>query len=93
MGYHPLVFCDVCIPLVFASLNNVPGWLAYPTTAPELIGGVMLISGIKTKYVSVALTPVIIGTIVLVHSAKGWLFTNEGGGREFPLFLIIALIT
>ncbi len=53
----------------------------------------MLISDIKTKYVSVALTPVIIGTIVLVHSAKGWLFTNEGGGREFPLFLIIALIT
>ena len=75
----------------FASLG-VPGWFAYPTMAIELIGGVMLVLGIKTRLVSVALIPVLIGTIVLVHGAKGWLFTNEGGGWEYPLFLIAALI-
>ena len=76
----------------FASLG-IPGWFAYPTMALELIGGAMLILGIKTRHVSMALIPIIIGTIVLVHGAKGWLFTNEGGGWEFPLFIIVALIT
>jgi len=76
----------------FASLG-VPGWFAYPTMAIELIGGVMLVLGMKTKFVSVALIPVLIGTIVLVHGAKGWLFTNEGGGWEYPMFLIVALIS
>lgn len=76
----------------FASLG-VPGWLAYPTMAAELIGGVMLISGIKTRWVSLILIPDLIGAIVLVHGANGWLFTNKGGGWEYPLFLIIASLT
>ncbi|OUR63580.1 LysR family transcriptional regulator [Colwellia sp. 39_35_sub15_T18] len=75
----------------FASLG-VPGWFAYPTMAIELIGGAMLILGIKTRPVSLALIPVLVGAMVLVHGAKGWLFTNEGGGWEYPLFLIAALI-
>jgi len=74
----------------FVSLG-IPGWLAYPTMAIELIGGVMLILGIKTKQISFALIPVLIGTIVLVHGARGWMFANEGGGWEYPLFLIAAL--
>ena len=32
----------------------------------------------------------LIGTIVLVHGANGWLFSNKGGGWEYPLFLIMA---
>jgi len=76
----------------FFSSLGIPGWLAYPTIAIELIGGVMLILGTKTKYISLALIPVLIGTIVLVHGANGWMFANEGGGWEYPLFLIIALI-
>ena len=75
----------------FASLG-IPGWLAYPTIAVELIGGAMLILGVKARWVSIALIPVLIGTISLVHGSKGWLFTNEGGGWEYPMFLIVALI-
>lgn len=75
----------------FASLG-VPGWFAYPTMAIELIGGAMLILGIKTRPASLALIPVLVGAMVLVHGAKGWSFTNEGGGWEYPLFLIAALI-
>jgi putative oxidoreductase len=33
-----------------------------------------------------------LGTIVLVHGAKGWPFVNEGGGWEFPAFWAVALI-
>lgn len=86
-----LVFTPAGTAGFFASLG-IPGWLAYPTIVIELIGGIMLISGIKTRLVSFALIPVIIGTIVLVHGTKGWLFSNEGGGWEFPLFLIVALV-
>jgi len=76
----------------FFSSLGVPGWLAYPTMAIELVGGVMLIFGIKTKTIALALIPVLVGTIVLVHGEKGWMFANEGGGWEYPLFLIMALI-
>ncbi|HEB82051.1 MAG TPA: DoxX family protein [Gammaproteobacteria bacterium] len=76
----------------FASLG-VPGWLAYPTMGAELIGGAMLVLGIQTRLVSLLLIPVLIGSIVLVHGGNGWLFANEGGGWEYPLFLIVAAIT
>jgi len=32
-----------------------------------------------------------LGTIVLVHGASGWLFTNDGGGWEFPALWAVAL--
>lgn len=75
----------------FASLG-VPGWFAYPDMAAELIGGVMLLAGIQSRIVALVLTPVLIGSIVLVHGANGWLFTNKGGGWEYPLFLTLASI-
>jgi len=73
----------------FASLG-VPGWFAYPTMGVELIGGILLVLGIQTRMVSLSLVPVLIATIVLVHGANGWLFTNANGGWEYPLFLIMA---
>ncbi|MDA8363782.1 MAG: hypothetical protein M0Z84_08185 [Gammaproteobacteria bacterium] len=34
-----------------------------------------------------------LGTIVLVHGANGWLFTNKRGGWEYPAFWMAGLIT
>ena len=34
----------------------------------------------------------LLGTIFLVHGANGWLFTNKGGGWEYPAFWAISLI-
>ncbi len=34
-----------------------------------------------------------LGTIVLVHGANGWLFTNKGGGWKYPAFWTMGLIT
>lgn len=75
----------------FASLG-VPGWLAYPTMGAELIGGVLLIAGIATRWVALALLPILIGAIVLVHGANGWMFAAKGGGWEYPLFLAAASV-
>jgi len=72
----------------FASLG-VPGWFAYPVMGAELIGGILLVAGIQTRMVAVALVPVLIGAIVLVHGANGWLYTNENGGWEYSAFLVM----
>lgn len=76
----------------FASLG-VPGWFAYPVMAAELAGGMMLVAGIQTRVVSLALIPILIGSIVLVHGGNGWLYTNEHGGWEYSAFLIAASLS
>ena len=84
-----LVFTPAGTAGFFASIG-VPGWFAYPTMGAELIGGILLVVGYQTRFVSLALIPVLIGSIVLVHGSSGWLFSSEGGGWEYPMFLIAA---
>jgi len=73
----------------FASLG-LPAFLAYATIAVEVGGGIALIAGVFTRYVSVAMIPILLGAVV-VHSGAGWTFSNEGGGWEFPAFWAVAL--
>ena len=75
----------------FESLG-VPGFLAYFTIAAEIGGGTLLFLGIGTRWVALALVPLILGTIVLVHGKAGWLFTNKDGGWEYPAFWIVGLL-
>ncbi len=74
----------------FFNAIGVPGFLAYVVIAAELAGAVLLIAGVKTRLVALALTPILLGTIILVHGGNGWGFANQGGGWEYPLFLIMA---
>lgn len=74
----------------FASLG-LPGPLAYLVFAMEAIGGALLILGVKTRWVSLALVPVLAGA-AWAHAGNGWLFTNAGGGWEYPVFLAIAAV-
>jgi putative oxidoreductase len=55
----------------------------------ELIGGLPLLAGIKTRYVAVGLASILLGAIVLVHAHNGWLFTDPNGGWEYPVFLVV----
>jgi putative oxidoreductase len=75
----------------FESLG-LPGFLAYPTIIAEVGGGAALILGVYTRPVSLALVPILIGSIIFAHADAGWLFSNEGGGWEFPAFWTIALV-
>jgi len=74
----------------FASLG-LPGILGYATFAAELVGGLLLIAGVKTRAVSIALVPVLIGA-TWAHAGNGWLFTSPNGGWEYPAFWTIALL-
>lgn len=72
----------------FESLG-LPAIVAYLTIIAEIGGGVALILGVATRLVSLAVLPVLLGAI-WAHSGAGWMFSNQGGGWEFPLFWAVA---
>ena len=74
----------------FESLG-LPAFTAYLTIAAEIIGGTALILGVQTRLVAVALLPVLLGA-TWVHAGNGWVFSAEGGGWEYPVFLAVAAV-
>ena len=71
----------------FASIG-LPASLAYVVFAAEAVGGVLLVLGLYTRWVSLALIPVLLGAL-WVHAGNGWVFNAPNGGWEYPLFLIV----
>ncbi|WP_243373000.1 DoxX family protein [Microvirga solisilvae] len=71
----------------FESLG-LPAFLAYVTFYAELIGGILLVLGVQTRWVSLALLPILAGAF-WVHAGNGWVFSGTGGGWEYPLYLIV----
>ena len=74
----------------FASLG-LPGVLGYMTFAFELAGGVLLVLGVKTRIVALALVPILLGA-TWAHFDNGWLFSAPNGGWEYPAFWTITLL-
>jgi putative oxidoreductase len=73
----------------FQSLG-LPALLAYVTIAAELLGGALLILGVRTRWVALALVPIMLGA-TWAHVGNGWLFSAPKGGWEYPAFWTIAL--
>lgn len=73
----------------FQSLG-LPGPLAYLVILAEFAGGIALILGVWTRWVSLALLPILLGAVV-AHAGNGYYFMNPNGGWEFPAFWAVAL--
>ncbi|MBR9867427.1 MAG: DoxX family protein [Oceanospirillales bacterium] len=86
-----LVFTPEGTAGFFSSLG-LPGFFGPVTMALEIAGGVALILGVYARWVAVVLIPVLLGAVILVHGANGWGFGNQGGGWEYPVFLIAASV-
>ena len=71
---------------------GLPGFLAYAVFAIEAVAGIALILGIKTRVFSALVIPVLLGA-TWAHSSSGWLFSNAGGGWEYPLLLVVMAFT
>ncbi|MFS8171713.1 DoxX family protein [Vreelandella titanicae] len=67
-------------------LPGLPGLLAYGVFLIEVLAGTGLIAGWHSRVWALAVIPVLLGA-TWVHAGNGWLFTNTGGGWEYPLFL------
>jgi putative oxidoreductase len=76
----------------FMQSLGLPAPLAYAVIAAELLGGIALITGFYARWVALALVPLLVGTIVTVHGAAGFFFTNPNGGWEYPAFWSVALV-
>jgi putative oxidoreductase len=74
----------------FASIGLPPA-LAYAVFAAEALGGALLLANVATGWVSLALVPVL-GGALWAHAGNGWVFSNAGGGWEYPLFLIVVSV-
>lgn len=81
------------LPTTAAYLGAVglPGWLAYLTFAVEVVGGTMLVLGVKARLAAAALAPFMLGALS-VHFPNGWLLTAPNGGWEYPAYLIVLCV-
>lgn len=74
----------------FGSLGFPPVFGAIVALA-ETAAGIALILGVWTRAVSLLTLPILIGA-TLQHTGNGWVFSNAGGGWEFPLFWIAIML-
>ncbi|WP_198368638.1 DoxX family protein [Roseomonas rosulenta] len=75
----------------FGSIG-LPPWFAYVIFAAEAVGGVLLVLGVQTRWVALALAPVLAGA-TWAHAGNGWMFGYPNGGWEYPLYLtVLALV-
>jgi putative oxidoreductase len=71
----------------FESLG-LPSIAAYMTIFGELAAGTAILLGLYTPLAALLSLPILIGAVV-VHAANGWVFSNQGGGWEHPLLLVV----
>ena len=69
----------------FASLG-LPAASAYAVFAIEAMAGIALVLGYRVQIAAAAVVPVLLGA-AWANWSNGWLFTNNGGGWEYPVFL------
>jgi len=67
-----------------------PGIFAYAVILGELGGGLLLVLGVYSRWIALALVPLMIGA-TLQHAGNGWLFSGAGGGWEFPAWWTVLL--
>ena len=73
----------------FFSSIGLPGWFAWVVMFYETIGGILMILGLFNRWNSLFQGVSLLVAAYLGHGANGWLFSNTGGGWEFPVFWAI----
>jgi putative oxidoreductase len=71
---------------------GVPGFMAYVVAVLELVGGVLLIVGLFTRYVSALFIVMLLGAIVTMKLSAGLLGNSQMAGYELDLsFMLVAM--
>ena len=74
----------------FESLG-LPAIVAYLTIFGEIAAGIALISGVLSRLAAVLSVPILLGA-TWTHLGNGWIFSNQGGGWEFPVLLVVLAV-
>jgi len=75
----------------FESLG-LPPIAAYLTIFGEVAAGTAIILGLYTRLAALLSLPILLGA-TWVHLGNGWVFSNQGGGWEFPAMLVVLTVT
>lgn len=75
----------------FESLG-LPSTVAYMTIFGELAAGTAILLGLYTRLAALLSLPILLGALT-VHASNGWVFSNQGGGWEFPLLLVVLAVS
>jgi putative oxidoreductase len=84
--YLKLVVFTLPGTAAYFSSIGLPAASAYVVFSVEAIAGVALVIGYRVRLAAAATVPVLLGA-TWAHASNGWLFTNSGGGWEYPLLL------
>ncbi|SMO62924.1 DoxX family protein [Paracoccus laeviglucosivorans] len=85
-----IVFTPAGTAGYFQSIG-LPGALGYLTMLIEILGGLALIAGIATRWVSLVMVPVLLGAALFGHAGNGFTFSNPGGGWEYPVLWAVVM--
>jgi len=83
-GYPKVFHGGLAQHVQHVSAMGLPGWLGYASAFAEFFGGILLIAGLLTRFVSLAILIDMFVAIWKVHWKNG-MFGK--GGYEFPLTL------
>lgn len=83
-GYGKVFHGGLGQHVIRVSSLGLPGWLAYPSAFTEFFGGILIIAGVLTRFVSLLVIIDMLVAIWKVHWKNG-MFGR--GGYEFPLTL------
>ena len=69
--------------------NGITPLLAWPTFGCELIGGICIVLGVYSRQWAAFLL-CFLAVVVWIKWPVGWIYSNPGGGWEYPLFWLMA---
>jgi putative oxidoreductase len=69
--------------------NGITPLLAWPTFGLEIAGGLAIILGFYSRQWALFLL-IFLAVVVWVKWPVGWVYSNAGGGWEYPLFWFLA---
>jgi putative oxidoreductase len=92
--FHGLIKLFVFTPAgtagYFESIG-LPGALGYLTMLAEIVGGLALILGVKTRLVALGFVPLLLGAAFFGHGGSGFNWSNPNGGWEYPAMWAVVM--
>lgn len=89
--YLKMVIFTLAGTAQFFATIGLPEIFAYIVFTVEVVSGMALILGFSSRFFAALVIPILLGA-TWAHSANGWLFTNSGGGWEYPLLLTLLAV-
>jgi putative oxidoreductase len=75
----------------FLASQGLPSFMAWPVVLLEVGGGLAILLGVYARQAALALTPVM-AVAMWTHLPNGWVFNAQGGGWEYPAFLLVTSV-